>query len=115
MMNADYSSLNIENKDGNNNIVTKYDKHIQEYLKKNLLKPVPNALFVGEENDEYKVGLNKYTFIVDPIDGTTNFSRKLNMSAISVALLENDEPIVGICYIHILMKCIKLLKMQEHI
>lgn len=42
--------------------------------------------------------MKEYTFIVDPIDGTTNFSRNLSLSAISVALLKNAEPYIGVCY-----------------
>jgi len=41
---------------------------------------------------------NDYTFIVDPIDGTTNFSWSLNFSSISVALLKDGEPVIGVCY-----------------
>ncbi len=98
MLEVDYDKLDINEKQGNHNIVTKYDILIQEKLKKELLNLVPNASFIGEEGDNFD--LNKeYKFIVDPIDGTMNFSRKLNLSAVSVALLQNNEPIVGICYV----------------
>lgn len=61
---------------------------------------VPVAIFIGEESDYYvrKNQTDKYVFIVDPIDGTTNFSRGLKISAISVALLKNDQPIIAVCY-----------------
>ncbi|MGN1013134.1 MAG: inositol monophosphatase family protein [Clostridia bacterium] len=101
ILNADEDSLKIESKEGNNNIVTNYDKLIQNILKEKLLKFVPGAVFIGEENDEQYINnieKDKYKFIVDPIDGTTNFSRKLNTSSISVALLKNDTPIIAVCY-----------------
>ena len=98
LVNADYNDLDIENKEGNHNIVTKYDKLVQSKLKEELLSLIPDASFIGEEGDNDINKNNKYKFIVDPIDGTTNFSRDFKMSAISVALLENNELIIGICY-----------------
>lgn len=100
IINANKNALEIELKDGNNNIVTKYDKLIQNILKEKLTKLIPNSIFIGEENNEdiNDIEQNKYVFIVDPIDGTTNFSREFKMSAISVALLKDDEPIIAVCY-----------------
>lgn len=97
---ADRSSLDIELKEGNNNIVTKYDKLVQTTLRKKLSNLLPESIFIGEENDENVNDFikDKYVFIVDPIDGTTNFSRELNLSAISVALLKNNQPIIAVCY-----------------
>ena len=90
--------IKIDNKEGIGNIVTQYDKKIQEELKSSLLKLLPEASFIGEENDYGKIVNPGYTFIVDPIDGTTNFSRGLSLSAISVALLKDAEPYIGVCY-----------------
>ncbi len=98
MLKANYDELGINQKEGNNNIVTKYDVMIQKKLKKELLNLVPNACFIGEEGDNDDLE-KEYKFIVDPIDGTMNFSRKMNLSAVSVALLKDEEPIVGICYL----------------
>lgn len=100
IVDADKDSLEIELKEGNNNIVTKYDKLVQNILKEKLINLIPGSIFIGEENDDYinNFVADKYTFIVDPIDGTTNFSRQLNMSVISVALLKNDIPIIAVCY-----------------
>ena len=97
ILSADHDNLGEEYKEGNNNVVTKYDKEIENILREELLKIVPGAYFLGEEsNNLYKE--NKYIFIVDPIDGTVNFSRNLNASAISVALLEDGEVVLGVCY-----------------
>lgn len=100
IISADKDSLEIQLKEGNNNIVTKYDKLVQNLLKEKLTQLIPNSIFIGEENDNYikEFETDKYVFIVDPIDGTTNFSRELKMSAISVALLKNDQPIIAVCY-----------------
>lgn len=91
--------IEIEVKEGIGNFVTQYDKKIQEELYYELTKILPEANFVGEE-DELKAEILEegYTFIIDPIDGTTNFSRDLGMSSISVGLLKNGKPYIGVCY-----------------
>lgn len=99
ILNAENKDLEITLKDGNNNIVTQYDELIQKQLKSKLLSLLPEANFMGEEGNDSDNVLNKgYTFIIDPIDGTTNFSRNIKMSAISVALLKDTKPILGMCY-----------------
>jgi myo-inositol-1(or 4)-monophosphatase len=99
ILSAEIDKLEIDQKEGIGNIVTKYDKLIQERLKNKLLKLLPTANFIGKEDELKKNKLDDgYTFIVDPIDGTTNFSRDFHFSSISVALLKNKEPILGVCY-----------------
>ena len=96
--NVKKETIEIECKEGIGNIVTQYDKKVQIELKERLLKLLPNASFIGEENDYGTIANFGYTFIVDPIDGTTNFSRGLSLSAISVALLKDGKPYIGVCY-----------------
>ena len=96
--NVKKETIEIECKEGIGNIVTQYDKKVQIELKERLLKLLPNASFIGEENDYGTIVNSGYTFIVDPIDGTTNFSRGLSLSAISVALLKDGKPYIGVCY-----------------
>lgn len=100
MLDVQKKYLEVQKKEGNNNIVTFYDKYIQSILKEKLTELIPNSIFFGEENDDYirNFEKDKYVFIVDPIDGTTNFSRELKMSAISIALLKNEQPILAVCY-----------------
>lgn len=99
MISAYSDDLDIEEKEGIGNYVTKYDKLIQILLKEELLKLIPTASFFGEEgNEENKILDNGYTFIVDPIDGTLNFTRNMKQSAISVAILKDGMPYISICY-----------------
>lgn len=91
--NAD--NLKIEEKT-KANYVTKYDQEIEEYLKKALLEIVPNSSFLGEEGTQTTTN-SSYKWIVDPIDGTTNFIHSLTFS-ISIALMENNQPIVGVIF-----------------
>ena len=84
-------------KEGKKNFVTKYDVAVQQFLFDNLSKIVPEAEFVGEEGDTNKES-KALRFMVDPIDGTTNFMQDYRFSAISVAICEGDEPIFGVIY-----------------
>ena len=88
----------INTKDNNyRNIVTDCDTQIQEILHGSLLEILPEASFLGEEGVQ---SFNKdgYCFVCDPIDGTTNFVKNLKHSAISVALLKDGKPILGVIY-----------------
>ncbi len=98
ILNAERSTMEIDSKEGPANFVTEYDKKVQQVLEKELKQIVPDARFIGEEeNTDTASGKGKY-FIVDPIDGTTNFIKDYHMSCISVALLEDGEVKIGVIY-----------------
>lgn len=88
----------IEEKAGAANFVTKYDKKVQDELFGRLKKILPEAHLVGEEESEHDKVDEGYAFIVDPIDGTTNFIKDYKVSAISVGLLKDGEPYIGVVY-----------------
>jgi myo-inositol-1(or 4)-monophosphatase len=58
---------------------------------------LPEAGFLVEEGTSIKKG-SRYCWVVDPLDGTTNFMHKLHPFAISIALSEYGEPIAGVVY-----------------
>ncbi|MBQ7700213.1 MAG: inositol monophosphatase [Clostridia bacterium] len=89
----------IHQKGGTFNYVTEYDVAVQRFLEENLSKLVPGAHFLAEEEGEDKRGLGGHTFIIDPIDGTSNFIHGLGPSAISVALFDGDEAEFGAVYL----------------
>lgn len=86
MRNADRSELQIDSKLGRANFVTVYDKKVQDALQRGLAGIVPEAHFIGEEGSEREFSNEGKFFIVDPIDGTTNFIKDFHASSISVAL-----------------------------
>lgn len=89
------SDLGIEEKGSEVNLVTKYDKKIQDFLFEELSKIIPGCSFLGEEGDGNKTLSSGYCFIIDPIDGTTNFIKGFQHSAISVGLAKDGELIMG--------------------
>ena len=98
ILNADRSRSNVVSKEGHANFVTRYDKKVQDMLQSELLKLLPGASFVGEEEKEHSRVDEGYAFIVDPIDGTTNFIKDYHASCVSVGLLKNNEQYIGVVY-----------------
>ena len=89
----------IISKEGHANFVTRHDQKVQEILKKELLKLLPGAAFVGEEEEVHEsVYREGYAFIVDPIDGTSNFIKDYKASAVSVGLLKDGKQYAGVIY-----------------
>ncbi|MBR6785332.1 MAG: inositol monophosphatase [Clostridia bacterium] len=84
-------------KEGKKNFVTKYDVAVQDFLFKELAKDFPEAEFVGEES-ENDFESKALRFIIDPIDGTTNFMQDFRCSCISVALCKENNVIAGVVY-----------------
>jgi len=95
----DYYSLatEIEFK-GNIDLVTKTDLRIEEYLKQQISSLHPGHDFLIEETDNELKDSNNL-WIIDPLDGTTNFSHRFPLFAISIAYEKNKEIILGITYI----------------
>ena len=91
-------SFSIEEKEGESwNIVTSADVAVQEYLQKELMALLPEAGFYGEEEHEHDFS-KPISWIVDPIDGTTNFARGMQQSGISVGLRQGQELVLGVVY-----------------
>ncbi len=95
----EYRNMHIEEKSGSANFVTEYDVKVQRFLERKLKEIIPDCSFLCEEEgeDENPLG-DSYTFIIDPIDGTTNFMLGRRASCISVALSKDKEPIYGAVY-----------------
>ena len=88
----------VEEKEGRANFVTAYDKKIQDFLFERLGEILPQAVFIGEEEEEHAALSEGYAFIIDPIDGTTNFMKGYRMSCISVGLVKGGCPEIGVVY-----------------
>ena len=88
--------LVIEEK-GRQNFVTEVDLKAEQILVSGLSELLPEAGFVAEEGTSTRKG-ERYNWIVDPIDGTTNFIHGVFPFAISVGLSEGDEVVAGIIY-----------------
>lgn len=89
----------ITAKSGTANFVTEFDVCVQEFLLTGIKEIFPDAVFIAEEKENDTNQLNAaHCFIIDPIDGTTNFICDYHHSAISLALLSYGEPVFGAVY-----------------
>ena len=86
-------------KPGDANFVTVFDLRVQELLIGELGRLFPDARFLAEEK-ENEPGLLRdgYCFVIDPIDGTTNFIHDMRASVVSVGLYYKGEPVFGAVY-----------------
>ncbi len=87
---------NIETK-SLNSFVTYVDKNSEKYIVEKLKELLPDAGFIAEEGTETKQA-DIYNWIIDPLDGTTNFIHGLEPFAVSIALQENNEIVLGAVY-----------------
>lgn len=101
MLNVAVTEDGIFQKPGDANFVTAYDVEIQKFLIEKIREIVPDATFFGEEETEsnQKNFLSDgYTFIIDPIDGTTNFMFHYHHSCVSVGIALAGQLIAGYIY-----------------
>ncbi len=90
---------NISVKSGAGNFVTVFDVKVQETLIGGILQILPEAHFLAEENDCFSDDCSKgICFVIDPIDGTSNFIHDMRCSAVSVGMLYDNEPVFGAVY-----------------
>ena len=85
------------NEKGENGFVTEADLASEKFLINELKKITPEASFFAEESGKTEKG-NSYCWVIDPLDGTTNFAHEIPYFCISVALTYNDNPIFGMIY-----------------
>lgn len=90
-------TFEISEKDTCTNIVTTADIAVEAFLKKELTRLLPGSAFLGEEGDT-PANAGEYLWVVDPIDGTMNFSRAIPETCVSVGLMRGDEIIIGVVY-----------------
>ncbi len=91
-----FKSEFIEKK-GLHDFVTYVDKGSEELIFNKLETLIPGAGFIGEENTHNVEG-KSYQWIVDPLDGTTNFIHNLFPYSVSIALMHEKEVVLGVIY-----------------
>lgn len=100
---SDFDRSRIEQKNGFNNLVSYVDQEAERKLVKVLKKILPEAGFITEEGTVEQSKANTYNWIIDPLDGTTNYLHGLPIYAVSVGLTRGEEPILGVVY-HVVRK-----------
>lgn len=83
---------------GEHGFATEADLASECYLMSQLSKLLPEASIMAEESGKSGSELSEYQWVIDPLDGTTNFAHRLPYFCVSVALCHNQVPIVGAIY-----------------
>lgn len=90
--------FDIQQKAGYANIVTSSDVAVQDYLKARLSAELPGCGFICEEEERHDAS-HEYVWIIDPIDGTANYSRGIAQCAICVGLMHDARMVMGVVYL----------------
>jgi myo-inositol-1(or 4)-monophosphatase len=91
-----FNSASIEKK-GFNDLVSYVDKQAEQQLVDGLRRLLPEAGFITEEGTATEKG-RLYNWVIDPLDGTTNFTHGLPVYAVSVALMRGDKTVLGVVH-----------------
>lgn len=88
----------VDSKDGVD-VTSSADIAVENYLVAELSSNIiPGSSVICEELGERKGVNNRYTWVIDPIDGTKNFIKQNPIWSISIGLLDNGVPILGLVY-----------------
>ncbi len=88
--------LTVEKK-GEVNLVTDADRSAEALIRKIIFEKFPGHSFMAEEGTASKQK-SRYLWVVDPLDGTTNYAHHFPVWCVSIGLLEDGNPIVGCVY-----------------
>ena len=94
------------------NLVTEVDLDIETQIRKYILKRFPTHKFIGEEFGTETLEKNDFVWIIDPIDGTTNYIQGFPVCCISIALWDKHGPLVGVVYNPILKQLFTAIRGQ---
>lgn len=91
-----FDASKIENK-GVHDLVSYVDKTSERMIISELQKLIPDAGFIAEEGT-LDIRGERFNWIIDPLDGTTNYIHGIPVYSVSIALLENNELVIGVVY-----------------
>ena len=91
---ASFDRSRVIQKEGFNNLVSYVDKESEKKLVGALSKIIPGSGILGEEGTKLDSS-NGYVWIVDPLDGTTNFTHGVPPFAISIGLTYHEKLVLG--------------------
>lgn len=98
ILNAHSEMLQIEVKSSLKDLVTDYDVKVQQLATQKLKEAFPECTFFCEENGLQGNLYAPLVFIIDPIDGTSNFIHQLHHSCVSIGCMSHGELIAGVVF-----------------
>ena len=95
ILHANEIDRETSNKSTITDLVTKTDKNAEQVIKDDILAKFPDHSILAEESGETKSS-SEYLWVIDPLDGTTNFVHGLSPYCVSIALLKNNTPLLAV-------------------
>lgn len=78
-------------------LVTEFDKRSEDVIISFIQKEFPDHAILAEESGSNQA-ISEYQWVIDPLDGTTNFAHGIPVFSVTIALLRNNSPVVGVAY-----------------
>jgi myo-inositol-1(or 4)-monophosphatase len=78
-------------------LVTEFDKRSEEVIVSSIQEKFPEHAILAEESGQNKT-ISEYQWVIDPLDGTTNFAHGIPIFSVTIGLLRNNSPVVGVAY-----------------
>lgn len=91
-----FDTSKIETK-GLHDLVSYVDRTSEQRIIAGLKEVLPESGFIAEEGTSNKIG-ERFNWVIDPLDGTTNFIQGVPVYAVSIGLLDNEELVLGVVY-----------------
>lgn len=88
----------IQNKSYEGDLVTEADRESEEVILEYLQTQFPTHSFLAEESGSINKNSKEYLWVIDPLDGTTNYAHQFPNFSVSIALNFNGKPIVGVVF-----------------
>jgi len=91
-----FDTLTIESK-SHQDFVSEADKNVETLVRAAIAQAFPDDAIVGEE-DAPTTGTSGFTWVIDPIDGTTNFIHGIPQWCVAIAIVQNAQTVVGVIH-----------------
>ena len=91
------ANLNIENTSHGKDIKLKADIEAEEFIKRHISSK-SNLPMLGEETGKSVDDLGRSFWVIDPLDGTANYSTGIPICCVSIALIHDMQPVIGVIY-----------------
>ncbi|WP_106633373.1 MULTISPECIES: inositol monophosphatase family protein [unclassified Alistipes] len=90
--------LAMKTKSNVSDVVTRADRESEAFIVRSILERYPTHAILGEEGGARGDAASEWRWVVDPLDGTTNYSQGLPVFCVSIALQYRGETVVGVVY-----------------
>lgn len=104
--------VHIQEKTTPGDLVTEADRESEDLIIKMISKEYPSHVILSEEAGIHEAKNKDFLWVIDPLDGTTNYTHMFPMVAISIALYEKGQPLAGVVYNPILNEMFQAVRGQ---